>query len=59
MQKIKVGPILGVESDTQYTVCFSTDKNVAETQWVIDGKRSLVRKWVIPGRLQYGKQLIK
>ncbi|MDX2465322.1 MAG: alkaline phosphatase D family protein [Porticoccus sp.] len=44
MPKIKVGPILGLESDTQYTVCFSTDKNVAETQWAIDGKKVSCQK---------------
>lgn len=37
MTKIKVGPILGVESDTLYTLCFSTEPDVKFAEWVIDG----------------------
>ena len=28
MAKLKVGPLLGLESDTLYTLCFSTDKTI-------------------------------
>ncbi len=37
MTKIKVGPILGLESDTLYTLCFSTDKAIKKATANVDG----------------------
>ncbi|WP_290699193.1 alkaline phosphatase D family protein [Amphritea sp.] len=38
MKKLKLGPVLGVESDTRYTVCFSTDPDVDWVNVVFDGE---------------------
>ncbi|MDF2366820.1 alkaline phosphatase D family protein [Sneathiella sp.] len=37
MARLKVGPVLGVESDTLYTVCFSTAEDTPKPEWVVDG----------------------
>lgn len=37
MKKLKVGPILGLESDNLYTVCFSTPDDVSKASVLIDG----------------------
>jgi phosphodiesterase/alkaline phosphatase D-like protein len=40
MARLKVGPILGVEAETAYTVIFSTDKEVQTADWIVDGAAS-------------------
>ncbi|MEX1035359.1 MAG: alkaline phosphatase D family protein [Sneathiella sp.] len=37
MATLKVGPILGVEAETVYTVVFSTTDKVEKAGWVVDG----------------------
>jgi len=36
--KLQVGPLLGLESEQLYTVCFSTDKNVTEAKVNLNGR---------------------
>lgn len=36
--KIQVGPLLGLESEQLYTVCFSTEKNVSEARVNLNGR---------------------
>ncbi|WP_250658641.1 alkaline phosphatase D family protein [Alkalimarinus coralli] len=36
--KLKVGPVLGFESGSIYTVCFSTDKSVQQAQLVLNNE---------------------
>lgn len=42
--KIQVGPLLGLESNELYTVCFSTDKSVTEAQVNLNGRSSAASK---------------
>ncbi|MFC4273011.1 alkaline phosphatase family protein [Sneathiella chungangensis] len=37
MPNLKVGPILGVEAETAYTVIFSTAPEVQAAEWIVDG----------------------
>lgn len=37
MNKLKLGPVLGVESDTRYTLCFSSEPDVVEAELEFDG----------------------
>lgn len=39
-KKIQVGPLLGLESEQLYTVCFSTDKTVSQAQVILNGHSS-------------------
>jgi hypothetical protein len=34
---LMIGPLLGVESDIDYTVCFLTDKTVSSATVILDG----------------------
>ena len=36
-QKILVGPLLGIESDTGYTVCFTTEPGVSDAEVNFNG----------------------
>ena len=44
MQKLLLGPLLGIESDILYTICFLSKKDVTETKVIFNGDIKVAKK---------------
>lgn len=42
--KLKLGPLLGIEAENDYTVCFTTDKSIASAAVTVEGQEVLCSK---------------